>query len=100
VALEPVYQLNTHAVCRQVDDEAVILDLDSGLYYGLNNTGTRIWQLLGDRMSVGEMLIQLVSEFEVDAERLAEDIRELLCDLVAKGLLLDTAGVADAQPAT
>jgi hypothetical protein len=98
VTLKSFYQLNDRALCRQIDDEAVVLDLDSGVYYGLNATGTRVWQLLEQHLPVSQMGDRLLEEFEVDSQCLQADLQELLGDLLAKGLLIETQGEADVEP--
>ncbi|GAA5507266.1 PqqD family protein [Novipirellula caenicola] len=51
------------------DGEAVLLHLETHAYYGLNETAARIWQLLSDGLTLGEVCCQLQSEFDVgDAE--------------------------------
>lgn len=80
------YSLNDRVLCRIVEDEAVLLDLDSGQYYGLNNVGTRIWQLLGAGHSASSICELVVQEFEV-AEAEA-DVEALIEMLLAKRLLV------------
>lgn len=80
------YSLNDRVLCRIVEDEAVLLDLDSGQYYGLNNVGTRIWQLLGAGHSASSICEVVVQEFEV-AEAEA-DVEALIEMLLAKRLLV------------
>jgi hypothetical protein len=70
-----------------VDGEAVILELDRGEYYGLNDVGTRVWQLLEKEASVDGVVDKLLEEFEVDRETLAADVLELLQDLEGHQLL-------------
>ncbi len=80
------YALNDRVLCRIVEEEAVLLDLDSGQYYGLNNVGTRIWQLLGAGHSASSICELVVQEFEV-AEAEA-DVEALIKMLLAKRLLV------------
>ena len=46
ILLEHTFLLSKDAVCRDLDGEAVILDLSAGIYFGLNAVGTRMWQLI------------------------------------------------------
>jgi hypothetical protein len=68
-------------------DEVVILNLRDGVYYGLEDVGTRIWQLLQRPVSVLAIREALVADFDVDSARCERDIRLLLTDLAARGLV-------------
>lgn len=73
---------------RELDGESVILDLDSENYYGLDDVGTRIWQVLSSSATIGEAYETLLREYDVEPERLQLDIQDLLNQLVGNGLLL------------
>lgn len=49
--------------------EAVILDLKSGVYYGLNDVGARIWNLLQEPRKVDEIRDTLLAEYSVEPEQ-------------------------------
>jgi hypothetical protein len=74
-------------VSRVLDGEAVILDLASGRYLGLNEVATRVWELLGEGRTVGAVRAALLAEFEVPAEVLEGDLEKLFADLTARGLI-------------
>ncbi len=67
--------------------EAVILDLRSGVYYGLNEVGARIWQLLQQSTSIAAIRQTIQQEYEVEAEVCDQDLLNLLQDLQAAGLV-------------
>src|SRR5438128_8625793 len=67
--------------------EAAILNLTSGMYYGLNRVGARVWTLIAEPRPVGDVLTQLLREFEVDAERCEQDLIALVGQLVVEGLV-------------
>jgi hypothetical protein len=73
-------------VWRELDGEAVLLDLSSELYFGLDEVGTRMWALLEADRPLGEVHRLLLAEFEVGAEELWRDLAELVGRLVAAGL--------------
>lgn len=75
-------------VSTTLDDEAVILNLRDGVYYGLNPLGARIWDLLQETRTVGEMQHVILEEYEVEAERCERDLLQLLNELAAKGLIV------------
>ena len=74
-------------MARQVGEETVILDLNSGTYFGLDPVGARIWALLSEGKTVGETCAALLDEYEVEAARLDHDIASLLDALVGQGLV-------------
>lgn len=79
-------------VACTVSGEVVILHLDDGVYYGLNPVGTRIWQLLEQPQRLEQIVDVIVAEFEVERDRCAADVRELLEELSARGLVTMAEG--------
>ena len=77
-------------VFQQLHDEAVLLNLDSGLYFGLDPIGTRIWNLLAERQSLPQIVSAIMAEYDVDDEQCQADLLKLLGDLEAQGLVLVT----------
>ena len=72
---------------RELDGESVILDLASENYYGLDDIGTRMWQLLISSSTVQEAYDSLLLEYDVEPKRLQQDMQELITQLVESGLL-------------
>jgi hypothetical protein len=75
------------AVFRELDGEAVILNLDTGLYFGLNEVGTRVWQLLDAHAELRQVFERLRVEFDVTDDRLRADLLALVEQLRVKGLV-------------
>lgn len=71
----------------ELDGEAVILNVDTGLYHGLNEVGSRIWQLVRQPRRVSELKQQLLAEFEVDEQELGHDLLAVLADMHRAGLI-------------
>ncbi|MEP2180544.1 MAG: PqqD family protein, partial [Marinomonas sp.] len=75
-------------VSREVNGEAVLLDLASGLYFGLNVVGSAIWQVVGDAPAKVSALCDAVeAEFDAPRDVIEADVEELLGELVAAGLV-------------
>ena len=72
---------------REVNEEGVLLNLDSERYYILDDVGTRMWQLLSDQGDVEAAVTQLLEEYEVDEETLRGDVARLLGELTEAGLI-------------
>jgi len=73
---------------RDLDGEAVVLELESGRYFGLNETGTRMWLLLQEHGSVEAALRALLAEYDVAEERLREELLGFVETLSSQRLLL------------
>ena len=71
---------------QNLDGEAVLLDLASETYFGLNEVGTRVWELLESSMSLGEIATLLQSEYEVESARAQSDVLDLATRLIEAGL--------------
>ena len=71
----------------ELSDGAVILDLKSGVYYGLDAVGTAIWSLIQEPKPVRTILAALLDQYEVEPERCELDLRELLCEMSSLNLV-------------
>jgi len=74
-------------VSSDLGGEAAILDLKAGTYYGLDDVGHRIWGLIQQPRSVGEIRDVLVDEYEVEPDRCEQDVITLLQRLADEGLV-------------
>jgi len=87
LSLDATVQIPDDVVFRELDGEAVILNLDTGMYFGLDAVGTRIWQLLDTHKTLRRTLEALEAEFDAPVERLESDLTAFVGALHAKGLL-------------
>ena len=74
-------------VSTDLEGEAVILNFDKGIYYGLDGVGARTWELLQSPVTVAEIRDTLVAEYEVEPGRCEADLRALLSELADAGLI-------------
>ena len=72
---------------RQIDNEAVILNLNSELYFGLSAVGTRMWTLLISQPSIQIAFDKLLDEYDVAPNRLQQDMLALIAELEQHGLV-------------
>ena len=75
-------------VWRNLDGEVIILDIDSGHYYGLNKTGSLIWNLFAQDKTLQEAIEKLSDQFKISKKAALEDTSELIATLQKEGLLL------------
>ena len=74
-------------VASEVNGETVILSIDSGHFFHLNVTGSRIWNLFDAPMTFGELCAAMRERFEVDADQCRRDVTEFVQSMLAQGLL-------------
>ena len=77
------------ALESRVGEETVILHLERDIYYGLDQLGTRIWQLLKDGMAPVAISDIVVREYGVTRELIEADMRRFLSDLYAHAIVVD-----------
>ena len=78
--------ISEEALSQEVNGETVILDLKSESYFGLDEVGTRIWQLLQEEKDLQKVFDALLQEYDVEAEQLEQDLIELVDKLIEAGL--------------
>jgi hypothetical protein len=71
-----------------IGDEVVMLDSESGFYFGLNSVASFIWNLLQQPISLDEMVQALMEEYTVDPVVCAEDTRVLLEQMLEKKIIV------------
>lgn len=76
-----------HVLVRILDRESVLLNLETEQYFGLDETGTRMWQLVTASPNIDSAYQELLAEYEVDPELLRSNLMELLSGLLDCGLL-------------
>ncbi len=74
-------------LATEIDDQTVMMDIDRGSYFGLNQTGTRIWALLAEPMAIGELRDRLMEQFDVPREQCEQQVVDYLESLLDRGLL-------------
>ena len=82
-----VVTIAENQVHSNLDGESVILDLEEGIYYGLDEVGTRIWELIQKPVQIQHVIDAITQEYDVTRERCTADIFNLLADLQEHHLL-------------
>jgi Coenzyme PQQ synthesis protein D (PqqD) len=85
--LDAAFRIPDEVIFRELDGEAVVLNLDTGIYFGLDAVGTRIWRLLMERKPLKAVLDSLIDEYEAPPDRLQRDLLAFVERLDDKGLL-------------
>ncbi len=74
-------------ISRGLDGEAVILNMKSGVYCGLNEVGARIWQLVQEPTIAKGVLDTLIEEYDVEPDRCEREVLALLQEMSDNGLI-------------
>lgn len=71
-----------------LDDDVVVMNIDSGLYYGMEKTAQRIWDLLENAQTLESLISILSQEYKVEPAVCRADIQQFVQDLVEEGLVV------------
>jgi hypothetical protein len=74
-------------VSSDLAGETILLSMQTAMYYGLDEVGSRIWELVRAPIRVSEIRDAIAREYDVDAERCESDVLGFLRELAAKGLI-------------
>ncbi len=97
LTVDSVVSVAAGQMSTELAGEEVILNLETGTYYGLNEVGARIWTLLKEPCRVAEIRDTILAEYEVDRERCEADLFALLTRL-ADAHLIEVRHGSDAPP--
>ena len=78
-------------ISAPVNNEVVILSIERGTYYGLDEIGTEIWQRLESPMRIDMLCEELAAKYAADRQTIERDVLALLESLFAEGLVTVTA---------
>ena len=85
--LNQTITLSPEVISQEVSGETVLLDLESENYFGLDEVGTRIWQLIKETSDLRAIYNTLLQEYEVSEVRLQQDLDTLLSEISSLGLV-------------
>lgn len=94
------YSVNSGQVISEViDGEAVMINMTTGNYYSLNETGAGIWDALERSATVDEVVSGLEARYDAPREQIEQAVRELVAELEREDLIVPAADTGDARPA-
>lgn len=79
--------LSPDVISQEVSGETVLLDLESENYFGLDEVGTRIWQLIKETNDLQAIYRTLLEEYDVSEDRLQQDLDTLFAEITGLGLV-------------
>ncbi len=93
IALTCRFEPNTAEVAAEVlDDEVILINLSTGIYYSMVRVATLIWGLIGQRYSIAEIVNMVSATYGVTPEQAHADAGALLEELLAERLILPATG--------
>lgn len=81
------FQRSPNATFQVVADEAILIHLQTGVYYSLNEVGTAFWQLLDGERSLNDCAAHIAAEYNAPVEVVLADLEELVGELAQEGLI-------------
>jgi Coenzyme PQQ synthesis protein D (PqqD) len=91
LSLTSLVKLANDLISAPVDGEVVILSVERGTYYGLDEIGTEIWQRLDSPVRVDVLCEDLAAKYAADRRTIERDVLTLLESLLAEGLVTVSA---------
>jgi len=79
--------VSKNVVSCDLSGETAMLDMKEGIYYGLNEMGTIIWELIQKPITIQEIVDNILEEYEVDEETCYEDVVELTEQMLENKLI-------------
>jgi coenzyme PQQ synthesis protein D (PqqD) len=87
VASTDQFLVHPSVITRELSGETVLLNLESGVYYGLDTVGTRVWQLLTQGRTIASVCDTMIEEYDVAAQVLHADVMRLVGELHDRGIV-------------
>lgn len=75
-------------LAQQTDDSVVLLDVDGGTYFTLNEVGSRVWALCDGNHKVSQIVEILTEEYDAPPGEIESDVKELLAELADEKLVV------------
>jgi len=79
--------VSKEVVSCDLGGETAMLDMKEGIYYGLNEIGTIIWELIQKPITIQEIVDKILEEYDVDEDTCYSDVSELLEQMLENGLV-------------
>src|SRR5882724_10819328 len=87
VSAQAVFRRQPDRISANLGAELAVLDLQGGSYLGFNATASHVWRLLQDPLTFEQICDAMIAEFEVEPTLCGREVRLLLNELLAAGLI-------------
>ena len=82
------YRAIDEALVATLSDGAVLLNLQTKRYFSLNETGTRIWEMVQQTADEEAIVAALLGEYEVEESMARSEVRRILDELIEAQLIV------------
>ena len=89
--MDAVFRGREGVVKQRASTSLVLLDIESGEYYSLNEVGDRVWELCDGSRSIRAVIAEISREYDASEDVIATDVTELLEELVGANLLVEVS---------
>lgn len=86
-SLPKTVKVSDNVLFQQINNECVLLNMESEQYFGLDDVGARIWEILSEDGDTEKAIAKLQTEYDTDAETLRKDLSTLLTELESEKLI-------------
>lgn len=84
---ETIIRRSDALLSNNLGEDVVMMDIEQGSYYGLEDVAARIWQFTENPVSVGNLCQNLTSEYDVSVEQCQQDVTKFLGELVDRNII-------------
>lgn len=81
VQLNNIISRNPEIDATDLDGEVVMMNMEKGQYFMMNEVGSRIWEIIEEPMKISELIDALLGEFDVERDECENAVMEFLNDL-------------------
>lgn len=97
IPLPPHVSISSEVIFQEIAGECVVLNMGSEQYFGLDDVGTHMWQLLLEHGKTDTVLAQMEAYYEADAETLRRDLAAFIQQLREEGLVQVEAPASEGE---
>ena len=87
IASETVIHRSDALLSNNLGDDIVMMDIEQGSYYGLENVAARIWELTEEPVSFGSLCERLTGEYDISPEQCRQEVNTFLDDLLKRNIV-------------
>jgi hypothetical protein len=90
LSLQSIIKRNPGLVSSEIDSERIMMNIETGEYFGLDSVGNRIWELIENPIQINNLIKILLDEFDVTQDQCETDTLEFIKQLLDKELVIIT----------
>ena len=85
---DSILQRAENVTFEVVADEAILIDINTGAYFSLNEVGTEFWEMLDGVHSIEQHAATIATKYEVKTSMVVDDLLELAREMVQDKLIV------------